>query len=171
MQQTTALSPSDRTVVEVSLGRMIGDAFGALATLPLYCLGDLPSPDRGQAVLEHYDIWHSFLVVVREVLRSDAGNSERIPESLEKLLNTATELRDAYLAIGAGGDHDAPAAKNGYSRLVTAYNHLPILVQQLSNELDLDDSFLPNPRSLKRVSYERTLRWLGEELQSRAAQP
>jgi hypothetical protein len=168
VQQATALSPSDRTVLEVSLSRMSGDAFGALTTLPLYCLGDLPSPDPRAVVLDHYDIWHSCLVVAREVLRSDARQPERVPRALDNLLNTATELRDAYIDLSTSRAYDEPMAKNACSRLVAAYERLPLLVQELSSELELDDSFLPSPRSVKRAAIERTLRWLADEVQSRA---
>src|SRR5579859_6478449 len=87
------------SVLEVSLSRMTRDAFGALATLPLYCLGDLPSSEPRQIVLDRYDIWHSCLVVAREVLRSDAGVADRASRSLDALLAGAAELRDAYLGI------------------------------------------------------------------------
>lgn len=168
MQQATALSPSDRTVLEVSLKRMTGDAFGALATLPLICLGDLPTPDPQAIVLDHYDIWHSCLIVAREILRSDGGAAEGVPDALEKLLVTVAELRDAYLAMIAASPAVEIDPNAIHLRIAAAYERLPILVQDLATDLDLRDALLPNTQSLKRTSYERTLRWLGEELQSRA---
>jgi hypothetical protein len=150
---------------------MIGDAFGALATLPLYCLGDLESLDPGAIVLDHYDIWHSCLVVSREVLRSDGWNAEHVSGLIDDLLSTTAQLRDAYLAIATARTQDRTSAKNAHLLLVASYERLHNGVQQLVSELELDDSILPSPQSLKRVSYERTLRWLGEELQSRVAAP
>lgn len=149
---------------------MAGDAFGALATLPLYCLGDLPSSDPGAMVLSHYDIWHSCLVVARETLRADASSLEQMPPPLEDLLSTATELRDAYLALHLDGTADSDAASKAYRRLVAAYERLPVLIKQLGDELGLDASFVAPPQSLKRATYERTLSWLGEELRARTAQ-
>lgn len=146
---------------------MAGDAFGALATLPLYCLGDLPSSNPAAVILSHFDIWHSCLVVARETLRADAAALERMPQPLDDLLSTARELRDAYLAIHSDNAGNVDMSTEAYQRLVAAYERLPVLIRQLAEELGLDDSFLAAPQSVKHATSERTLRWLGEELRAR----
>src|SRR5258708_3802201 len=101
MHQATKLSPADRTAVEVSLARLAGDAFGALATLPLYCTKELPAPDPGALILDHCDVWRSCLIVVREVMKSNGFTSDEMPAAVEALLKEITAIRDAYLAIHA----------------------------------------------------------------------
>ena len=65
----------------VLLGLATGDAFGALATLPLYCLGELPSPDPRAIILDHYEVWRSYLIVVRQVLKADSDAPDTAHDS------------------------------------------------------------------------------------------
>jgi hypothetical protein len=164
VQQATTLSPADRTALEVSLARMTGDAFGALATLPLYCLGELPSPDPRVIILEHYEVWRSCLIVVREVLKADGGAPEIVQASLAALIDMTAELRDCYTQVNASYLTTPTSARTAYGRLVAAYERLPLLIRDLGVALELDTSFLPAPRSLKRTSYDRSLRAFGEAI-------
>jgi hypothetical protein len=159
LQSQITLSPVDRTVLEASLRRMIGDGVGAVATLPLYCLGELPTADPEAIVESHFDIWHSCLVVVREVLRADHGE---IPEIIDQLFATVVDLRDAYLALARQG---RKATAVTAEQLVDSYKTLPILCRTLVQEFNLNDSFVPASDSLKQVSLSRTLQWVHDELQ------
>lgn len=164
----TLLSSSDRAALEVSLGRLMTDALGALATLPLFCLGGLPADDPRAPVQDRYDVWRSCLIVAREVIRANAEAPESAMATVRASLNAAGDVRDAFFDI-AESHQDAPAAAQAaFRRLSDAYDRLSSDVHELSESLGLEPSFLPAARSVRRVSFERSLRSLGEELDRRA---
>lgn len=169
MAHATALSASDQTAIEVSLGRMVGDMFGALATLPLYCLGELPAPDPNQIVLEHYEVWRSCLIVTREIIRSDGSETADFRSSLDAMMTAAGDLRDAYLGLSASGRTDPARALAAYDRLAETYGHIPSLMGDVSRSLEIDHTYLAKPGSIRHSSYERALTSLGAELHSRIA--
>ncbi|HEY2588696.1 MAG TPA: hypothetical protein VGI81_23340, partial [Tepidisphaeraceae bacterium] len=117
--------------------------FGALSTLPLYCLGDLPSPDPGQIIGEHYDVWRSCLIVARETLRSSIDATASAHQSLNALLAAADNIRGRFSGIATSLKSDPTGAAAAYARLSEAYWRLPDLNRNLANELGIDCSFLP----------------------------
>jgi hypothetical protein len=169
--QASTLSARDRLVLEASLSRMVGDIFGALATLPLICLGDLPSPDPGRAVAERYDVWRSCLIVAREILRSSCDTPESASRSLDALLMAVGDIRDGYGEIADSIKTNRAASEAAYGRLADAYGRLPDLIRNFAGELGIDCTFLPAPQSVKHVASERSLRWFGEETRSRMTTP
>jgi hypothetical protein len=164
----TTLSPSDQTAVEVSLRRMIADLFGALATVPLYCLGELQTPDPRRVVLDHYEIWRSCLILAREILRSDPSEGGGWRTAMDAMMSAVAELRDAYLGIAEFARTAPSDALLSFNKLVDTYSRIPQLVSDLSKALDIDELHLPSAGSLRQRSHEGTLNWLGEELRSRA---
>jgi hypothetical protein len=165
----TTLSPSDQTAVEVSLRRMISDMFGALATVPLYCLGELETPDPRRVVLDHYEIWRSCLILAREILRSDPSEGGGWRPALDAMMSAIAELRDAYLVIAESARTAPTDAVSSFNKLVDTYSRIPQLASDLSRALEIDELDLPLTGSLRQGSHERTLNWLGDELRSRAA--
>lgn len=164
VQQAIKLSPADRSAIEVSLARMVGDAFGALATLPLFCTGQLPSPNPAAAILEHFDVWRSCLVVVREVLKSAGFGAAEMPDALHELMDQVATIRDAYGEIHSHHKTNRRHALLAFERLRENYGSLAESVRELGIGLEIDTTFLPGDRSLKKTSHDRSLRWLGEQL-------
>ena len=167
MEQATKLSPAERTAIAVALSKMAGDAFGSLATLPLFCLGELHSPDPERAVSEHYDVWRSCLVVVREVLRG-AGFGNELPITFSDLSDCVAGIRDAYLEILRDHTTNPQKALAAYALLEERYEALPTAVRDLGVAVDVDTAFPPGENSLKKVSYDRSLRWFGQKLRDSA---
>ncbi|HSZ55803.1 MAG TPA: hypothetical protein VK797_09090 [Tepidisphaeraceae bacterium] len=170
MQSTATFSPSDRATIETSLARMTGDAFGALATLPLFCLGQLPSPDPEAAIHEHFEVWHSCLIVIREVIKAAGAKGDRDTHAaVAALLDVVGDLRDAYIDIHHFHRAEPQRAADTVKRLQAAYDRMPSLVRDLAARLELESPFLPGPRSLKSVLPQRNLQWLSDEIQREMA--
>ena len=167
MQQVLLLSPADRATIESSLNRLIGNAYGAMATLPLYCLGELHALNPASLVTDRYDVWHSYLIMIREVLRS-ASSLDNISPTLDALFGTVNSLRDAFLELISGRTLDSDKARAAYNDLVSAYDHLVLNTIEIIRDLELQEQILPAENSLKRVCFERSLRWFGDELRAKA---
>ena len=119
MTQTLTLSPSCRAVVETSLKRMVVNAYGAMATLPLYCVGELSTSESDSMVMERYEVWHSFLVVAREMLRSTSFfESAKVP--VDSLFEVVDHLRDAFLKLLHSRTMNRAAVRVEYERFVRA---------------------------------------------------
>jgi hypothetical protein len=150
---------------------MSGDVFGAVATLPLYCLGELPVADPVAVISQHYEVWRSCLIVAREILRSSSDAPEGAYRSWSDLLTAVDDIREAYVRIAACSKTDRAASEVAYGRLADSYGRLPDLIRNFGGELGIDCSFLPAPRSVKHVASERTLRWFGDEIRARTSNP
>jgi hypothetical protein len=157
------LSSSNRAVVKTSLGRMVGNAYGALATLPLYCVGMITTSDPDSIVIARYDVWHSYLVVTREMLRSTSF-LERGKTPLDSLFAAVERLRDGFLKLLHARTMNAAAVRIEYKRLASSYRRIASLVEILGQHLELTSPLVPAPDSLKYVVFERSLRWFGKEL-------
>jgi hypothetical protein len=143
---------------------MTGDAFGALATLPLFCLGQLPSPDPLAVVRQHFDVWHSCLVVVREVMKAGGGMTDQdARDSLAALIELVADLRDAYIDIHLSHCTAPQGAAAAFERLQAAYDRMPLLVREFAATADVEASFLPKPHGLKAMTHQRTLQWLAQQ--------
>lgn len=169
MLQTSTLTPRDRLLLEASLGRMVGDVFGALATLPLYCLGELPVADPAAIIGEHYEVWRSCLIVAREILRSSSEAPQGAYRSWGDLLRAIDDIREAYGRIANNSKTDRAATEAAFARLADSYGRLPDLIRNFGSELGIDCSFLPAPQSVKHVASERALRWFGDEIRAGAS--
>lgn len=167
--RATILSPSDQTAVEVSLRRMIADLFGALATVPLYCLGELQTPDSRRVVLDHYEIWRSCLIFAREIMRSDPSEGGGWRPTLDAVMSAIAERRDGYLGIAESARTAPSDALLSFNKLVDTYSRIPQLTSDLSKALEINELHGPLSGSLRQRSHERMMNWLGDELQSRAA--
>ena len=73
MQQTTSLAANESAaVLETSLkANLVGDAYGSLATIPvIYCVPARCCQYAMRPLMRRIDVWRSFLIVVREMLKS-----------------------------------------------------------------------------------------------------
>jgi hypothetical protein len=157
------LSSSNRAVAETSLKRMVANAYGTLATIPLYWVGQLSAPDADAIVTARHDVWHSYLGVAREMLRSTLLESARAP--LDSLFDAADGLRDAFLKLLHTRTMRPAAVRANYRRLVDAYEQIAQSVEEIGGLSDLTASLVPGPTSITRVCFERSLRWFGQELE------
>ena len=164
MSQTTAIPKNDAAVLDNAVSRMAGCAYGALATLPLYCVGKLHASGVPGLILEHHEKWHSFLIVARETLRT--GEFSHAPEigPINELLDVADKLRDAYLTLARSQSLPKEQVKSAYSNLVNAYGRIPACVDQIGKSVGTRLSFRTDSRSARLIVAERTLKWFGEEL-------
>ena len=164
MQQSLILTPSDRATIETSLARLIGNSWGAMATIPLYCVGEFNAPDAEMMVHERYDIWHSCLVVAREMLRSSLL-IESVNSPMDALFSaTSEDLRDEFVKLMRSRDMSRDEVKRAYGRLAAAYEQLSISILEIGHALELSPELVPARNSLKWVVFERSMKWFGEEL-------
>lgn len=164
MQHAVTLAPSDRTAIEVSLSRLTGDLFGSISTLPLYCFGQLPSDNPADLINAHYEIWHSCLIVVREVLKGTGDTADAAHATLTELSQEIERLRQAYVQLQKSVESAT------FRDFEAVYETIPHLVRDLCDELELDPAFLPGSKSLRSVTFQRSLRWLKDEIGHRAGQ-
>jgi hypothetical protein len=151
-------------VIQTSLTRLVANAYGAMATLPLFCVGALHPENPEIAVLERYDVWHSFLVVTRELLRSDSLH-ESVNPTLLMLFSAIESLRDAFLKLLEGASLTTDETASAYKALTENYRCIAAGVAEIARELEIDEhAVVPGEKSLRYVVFERTLRWFGEEL-------
>src|SRR5665213_1584455 len=115
---------------------MVGDAYGAMATIPLYCVGKFDASEADSMVLARFDVWHSYLVVAREMLKSTSFlETAKVP--LESLFEAVDHLRDAFLKLLHAPTMDPIAVRGEYERLVSAYEQIPRSVEEIGEFLDL----------------------------------
>ena len=163
MPQTLTQLPANLAVVDTLLRRMVGDAYGAMATIPLYCVGKFDASQADSMVMERYDVWHSYLVVAREMLRSTSLlESPHAP--LDALFEAVDHLRDAFLELLHARTMKPVAARIEYERLVRSYQQIPRSVEEMGELLDLTPPLVPEPTSLKWSAFDRSLQWFGKEL-------
>jgi hypothetical protein len=163
MSQATTVPRNDLAVFDNAVSRMAGCAYGALATLPLYCVGKLHTSGLRALILEQHEKWHSFLVVARQTLRT--GEFSHAPEEpINELLEIADQLRDAYLGLAKSPSLSKERVGSAYKELVDAYGRIPTCVDQIGKSLGARLSFRTDARSPRLVVAERSLKWFGEEL-------
>ena len=164
MSQATAIPRNDLAVLDNAVSRMAGCAYGALATLPLYCVGKLHTSDLRELILEHYEKWHSFLVVARETLRT--GEFSHAPETapINELLEVADQLRDSYLILAQCRSLSRARVRSAYKDLVDAYDGIPQCVERLGKSLGVHLSFRTHASSPRLIIAGRSLKWFDEEL-------
>jgi hypothetical protein len=167
MSQLTALSSAHRSAIDASLRDMFGDAVGALATLPLFCLGEISIPEPRNIVLDHHARWRSHLVAARELANEDAGDSADILTLFDLMLRISDDLRDAFITIAASRGADAEAASAACARLVSAYKELFTVTGRLAGRLDLPLLSAALANTLRASSHNRTLQWLVREIRLR----
>jgi hypothetical protein len=134
-----------------------------MATLPLFCLGTFHAPDAQTLVTERFDVWHSLLVVTREVLRS-ASALEPVDATVAALLATTGGLRDAFLALLNAKTLSRREVRKAYALLTEMYRQLATGVENLARELELDEQVLPARGSIMLVTFERSLHSFGDAL-------
>jgi hypothetical protein len=165
--QSIALSEADLTVLNASLSRMVKRAFGALATLPLFCVGELDSNDLPQLIRDHHEAWHSFLIVARETL-SSAGIDSDGPElkAIAELLDAADVLRDSYLRLATCRTLPSQNVKAAYEQLAGAYARIPMCIKTIAGSFDLEASALMEPTRVSIASAHRSLARFAQDLQT-----
>jgi hypothetical protein len=171
MSQMDALSTTDHVLLRTALSRMTGNALGALSVLSLMCLGDLPGSDPRHEITERHDVWRSYLLVIGEMMKAQHGGSEEAHGIHLSLLRAVDDLRNAYMELADWSRQPRLAVESSYSRLAKAYDQLELLIQRFADAINIDVSVLPKPGSLKRVSYQRSLDWLRQELLTRSHAP
>jgi hypothetical protein len=166
VSQSIALSEVDLTVLDAALSRMVKRSFGALTTLPLFCLGELESTDLPEVIHDHYEAWHSFLIVARETLH--AAGMAGSPESaaITELLGIADTLRDAYLELADCRTLSTVKVRQAFERLFESYIRIPKCICIITESLDLEVSAISEPGRLTIASGYRSLARFAEALQA-----
>jgi hypothetical protein len=171
MHQANSLSSNERAGLELALSRMTLNAFGSLATLPLFCLRVVNPPDVRSVIEERHDVWHSFLVVAREILRCGPKTLAGATPSVQTLFRAASDIRDAYVELAEHENCSPGQPMASYHKLANAFNQIRLCVEELKRLLAPEVDLSPlSVRLMERRTYdERNLRWFGKEVQTRSA--
>ena len=164
MPQEMQLTEADLTVLDGVLRRMVKRSWGVLTTLPLFCLGIIEAGGLRELILDHYDAWHSYLVVARETLRAAQMADGTEMAAVRELLEISDSLRDAYLQLAECRTHPGPHVKVAYDSLRDAYARIPHCIKQIGSSLDLKVTSIIEPQRAAVVCSERSLNWFGDEL-------
>ena len=113
-----SLSSTERAGLELALTRMPIAAFGSLATVPLFCLGERRVPDIRSVIQERYEVWRSFLVVIREILRCGPPSLKIANPTVESLFGVTDNIRDAYIELAEYESRPPEMTMRSHQKLV-----------------------------------------------------
>jgi len=156
-------------VVEEVLTQLALDTHGALSTLASSCLQQFGGVEISNArVSESADIWQSYIVVARQMLR---GNDARPAawEALDRVRQTVDSLRIAFTKLVCISESPPAAAADLRNAFPILYRDLQIELNHVGDTLRLELAFPNQFSSLRRTSYERSAKSLEGELGKLAA--
>lgn len=143
------------------------DTHGALSILGSTSLKRFGGLDTAiQRVLGPFEIWRSYVVVSRQMAnRTDHAEAANI--ILNRVGGALEGLRDAYAGHVNVFELPAPAMRDLGAKFSSLYSDLQNELDEFGGLLGLRLSFPSQFNSLRRVCFERSLRWLMDELEGR----
>ncbi len=169
MHDPNSLSADECTVMQFCLRRMAVGAFGSLATIPLFCLGELGGGDAGPIISDHYDIWRSCLTVARVLLQTKPFSMDAARGQLDGLFEIAADLRNAYVELSEYEKSPADQTLAAYAKLVSSFDRIATCVGDLGKAANLDVSPILSLLSMRRKYYGNSLQWFGDEIRGKVA--
>jgi hypothetical protein len=150
--------------VEEVLCRLARDTHGALSLLgstSLECWGG--SDIARERVSDRRDGWRAYVLDVRQLLLA-ADEGQPMENMLDHLLQAVDRLAAAYTGLVDADALPPDAVAELRGEFPAAYRELQSALGELGSALGIDLSFPSRLNSLRRTCFERSLKWLDDEL-------
>lgn len=156
--------PEKFRIVDVIISGMATNAFAAVTTLPPFCLGTIQKPDPRKIVLERFSNWQADIIACMIVLETLDG-TDNAKRSLDALLRTAEQLRDAFLQLTNWQELSSEALLAVHGSIDSAYRDIEAIIEICGKALGFPFAFLADRRKLKKIGHRRDIEGLLKQLQ------